>query len=139
MEKAPTKISFAKELILAALLVAFLHQLALNFYLYWTIEWFDILMHFLGGAWVGFGMLYILSIFGFWDNQISRKQEFLIFINLILSLLVIGLTWELWELFVGFSDRLNDRIDTILDIIMDLIGCLTAFYYGRLKTKIKRD
>lgn len=45
--------------------------------------------------------------------------------------LIVGLAWELWEIFVGFTDIIDDRIDTIVDLIMDFIGGYLAFIYAR--------
>jgi len=35
------------------IIIAFLHQSAVALYWYWSVPWFDIVMHFLGGLWVG--------------------------------------------------------------------------------------
>ena len=45
--------------------------------------------------------------------------------------MVVGLGWELWEIFVGFTNTLNDLGDTIIDIIMDFLGSVFAIYYSR--------
>jgi len=54
-------------------------------------------------------------------------------ISVILAVVAIGLSWELWELFVGFTDVLSDRTDTIIDLIMDLIGGTSAIIYYYFK------
>lgn len=119
------------EVLLLALLVAGLHYVAEIFYLYWTIEWFDILMHFLGGFLIALFAMYILSRIGWFKNE---KQYTLICILFTLAItLIIGLSWELWELFVGFSDQITDLMDTITDIVMDLTGAITAYVYNRKK------
>lgn len=49
---------------------------------------------------------------------------------LVLSfVLIIGLGWELWELFVGFTDIISDRLDTMIDLMMDFIGGYFAFLH----------
>ena len=115
------------------LLVAGLHHFATTFSLYWTLEWFDIPMHFLGGLWVGYFALLLFFSSGLIKVTINVRNAGLIFLIVIFSVLVVGLTWELWELFVGLSDRLTDRLDSFVDIIMDLIGGTVAFYYGNKK------
>ena len=117
------------EIFALAIIVAFFHYLALTFYLYWTVEWFDILMHFLGGALVA-----LLSMFIFYTSGYLNfpKEHFLsVFAMILGSVLLVGLVWELWELFVGFTDVLVDQGDTILDLIMDIIGGIVAFSYGK--------
>lgn len=117
------------ELLVLAIVVAFLHYLALTFYLYWTVEWFDIVMHFLGGATIA-----ILAMFLFYTSgYVDFPKEHLgsIFAMTLGSVLLAGLVWELWELFVGFSDVLEDQADTLLDLLMDTIGGIFAFAYGK--------
>ena len=119
------------ELLILAVIVAFLHYLALTFYLYWTIEWFDIMMHFLGGA-----VIAILSMFLFYTSgymDFPKEHIGSVFAMTLGSVLLIGLVWELWELFVGFSDVLEDQADTFLDLIMDTVGGIVAFTYGKKK------
>ena len=47
------------------------------------------------------------------------------------SVLLVGLVWELWELFVGFTDVVKDGGDTFIDLVMDTLGGITAFIYGK--------
>ncbi len=121
------------EVFAVALLVAGLHKLALSYSLYWAIEWFDIPMHFLGGFLIG-----ILALFVFFSSgwisftKNIRDWQMILFIT-VSSVLIVGLAWELWELFVGFTDLIADRADTILDLIMDTTGAVAAFYYGKGK------
>jgi uncharacterized membrane protein YjjP (DUF1212 family) len=120
-----------KEVFFISLLLFFLHYSALKFYLYWSIEWFDILMHFLGGFVV---LLFVMSIFNRvnlfdFSNQ-NKITQFFIVVSITL---IIGLIWELWEIFIGFTDQLTDAPDTILDVIMDLVGAITAFIYTKRK------
>lgn len=129
--------TFLTELVLIAIVVAVLHQMALSFSLYWTLDWYDIMMHFLGGVWVGFGTLFIFFTSGLVKITQRIKEPLLILLILILAVLVVGLTWELWELFTGLSNIIEDLGDTILDLIMDVIGGVAAFYYA--KDKIKNE
>lgn len=117
------------EILILAIIVAFLHYLALTFYLYWTIEWFDILMHFLGGMIVAFIAIFIYYTSGYIDFPKSHLIS--IFAMTLGSVLLVGLVWELWELFAGFSDVLKDQTDTFLDLIMDIIGGIVAFFYSK--------
>ncbi len=121
------------EVFVVALLVALLHKMALVYSLYWAIEWFDIPMHFLGGFLIGILAMFVFFTSG-WVNFTKniREWQMLLFIT-VASVLIVGLAWELWELFYGLTDLFEDRADTILDVIMDTIGAFSAFYYGKGK------
>jgi len=110
--------------------ILILHLLALNLFLYWTVEWFDILMHFLGGLFIGIFSSYVLFGSGLFK---IKSHAVILFIVVMASVLVVGLTWELWELFAGLSSVLRDQFDTVLDLVMDTLGGLVAFYYVKKK------
>ena len=59
------KKSLLLEILVLAVVMALLHQAALTFFLYWTTDWFDILMHFLGGLEMGLIALFIFVTSGF--------------------------------------------------------------------------
>jgi hypothetical protein len=127
---------FLPELLFFALLTAVLHYISLVNHLYFTVYWFDIPMHFLGGLTMGFLALFIFFTSGY-VPPLSRIKDnrCAVFVVVVSFTLVIGLGWELWEIFVGFSDVMKDQGDTMLDLVMDFFGALAAFYYS--KTKIK--
>lgn len=60
------------------------------------------------------------------DEHINDK---LLIASVILATLVIGLFWELWELFVGLSDVIKDQFDSFLDLVMDTAGAISAVLY----------
>jgi len=105
-------------------LIATLHILAINFFLYWKFWWFDILLHFLGGLWVGLSFLQ----FYFFSNliKIKKKSNLFIFIFSVLTVLFVGLGWEIFEFIIGVNFSENYWSDTILDLIMDTVGALTV-------------
>lgn len=117
-----------KDIFVLAIVVACMHYAALELYLYWTTDWFDILMHFLGGFLIG-----LLAVFLFYTSgyvQFPKDHVGSAFAIVLSSVLVVGLGWELWELFLGWTDVLADRGDTILDVIMDTFGGVCAFLYA---------
>ena len=117
-----------KEIFWLSLLVSIMHYAALKFYFYWTISWFDILMHLMGGYLIG--LIAISLLLNFLNNEIKNNKK--IILILVLSfVLIIGLGWELWELFMNFSNILEDKLDTVVDIIMDTIGGYFAFLYAK--------
>ena len=86
-------------------------------------------MHFLGGFIIAIFTIFILYSY---SNFESLKKHKIFLISLIIgATLVVGLTWELWEIFVGFTNTFKDLDDTIMDVVMDTIGALSAIYYSR--------
>jgi hypothetical protein len=125
------KNKFLGELVSVALLVATLHYLALSMSLYWTVEWFDILMHFLGGATMAFLSLYIFFTSNFLPSISKLKDHRMaVFLIVVFFTLVVGSLWELWEIFFGMSDVMKDKLDTIIDLIMDTLGAVCVYYYA---------
>lgn len=117
-----------KEIFWLSSLVAILHYMALKLFLYWTVAWFDILMHILGGLVIGLIVLFILM--NFVGIAFLNNKKILLFLT-ISGVLVVGLGWELWEIFLGWTDVLADQVDTMIDIVMDTIGALFAFIYSK--------
>jgi len=124
------RLILVKEIVSIGITVSLFHFFALKLFLYWTTDWFDILMHFLGGALIG---LIVISFIQRLHNGKEVLNKRLLSISVILAVVAIGLSWELWELFVGFTDVLSDRTDTIIDLIMDLIGGTSAIIYYYFK------
>lgn len=117
------------ELLFIGVSIALLHYAALTFYLYWTTDWFDIVMHFLGGFFIG-----LLALFTFYISEwveFPRHHIGSIFAMTLGTVLLIGLGWELWEIFVGFTDVITDQVDTMIDLVMDTLGGICAFAYGK--------
>jgi uncharacterized BrkB/YihY/UPF0761 family membrane protein len=124
------KLKLVKEIFGLSILVAVLHMIALKFYLYWVIDWFDIPMHFLGSLLIG------LIVISFLFRVIIRGENFnkKLFISAVfLGVMVVGLGWELFELFFGMTDLIKDRADTIMDLIMDAIGSAFSILYYYFK------
>ncbi len=101
-------------------LVAFLHLKALTYNYYWAIWWYDIMMHFLGGVLI----FSALRWFDSWRNtSLARTIP-----RVLLVVMVVGLGWELYELYFGLT-FVGDNIylsDMIIDLVMNLVGALTA-------------
>jgi hypothetical protein len=106
--------------------IAILHFLGLFFYLYWRVPEYDRLLHFLGGLWIACVILSLLS-----KNILSPTRKQYVFIAGILSALVVGILWELFELKTGVT-ILTDKgygIDTVGDIISDVVGGIVGSFY----------
>ena len=113
------------------IIVAALHYGGQYLYLYWRLEayHYDKFVHLIAGFWVAFTTL---SIMATTQKDISSAKK-LVIISLI-STLIIGFLWELFELRIGytyFSDP-NYFIENGSDMIIDVIGGLAgAFYFLR--------
>jgi len=123
--------------IIAGLSIVFAvsHKIALELSLYFTSWWTDIVMHAFGGVIGALFVIYITTAIGIAPQRTSRKILLALFV--IMSVIAVGAIWELWEIFVGFTDPFTDIFDTILDLIMDTIGAIIGFIYyeKRIRTK----
>ncbi len=103
--------------------------LANRFHFYYSIWWFDILMHFLGGAWLG------LVFVWFWSKrELSLYFDSLLLFKVVLWILFIGIAWEVFEFyFINYvAQNSFDLADTLSDILLDLSGgILIALYFSR--------
>jgi hypothetical protein len=113
-------------------LIAILHGvfgIMLGLYMLW---WFDILMHFLGGLWVGISAYFFIYKRGFPGSHYLQSVNKIIVVLAVT--LIVGLIWEVFEYANGLTFVLGDEsyyLDTCYDIIMDLLGGMTALYlYG---------
>lgn len=115
------------------IVIGALHQLATTLYFYWTIHEFDSFMHFLGGAWIALFTLWLYFFSGIFEPTSRRGLNFLL-VSL-LSLIIIGVFWEAFELFFGITSTATREYipDTVLDLIMDTLGALVACMYAYMK------
>lgn len=116
------------ETIALTILVVILYSLGLYYSLYWVTGWYDIVMHFLGGLWVAFFVMYLVFVVGI--VKLPRHDKVIISLITIGSVIIVGMAWELWELFSGLSFVFKDTGDTILDLIMDIVGGSFGLLYG---------
>lgn len=114
-----------KLLIRLALLIFFIflvNLVALKFYWYYSIWYFDMIMHFLGGLWLGLAFIWLFSA-----KELTSKLIF----KIILSVLLIGFLWEIFEIIFYNYVAENPFIilDTVSDICFDLTGGILAVIY----------
>ena len=105
--------------------VALAHYLALQFFLYWRYVWFDVPMHFFGGAMLAL-MLHSAPVF-----RDSFPKGFLTRGATLVFVLFVGLSWEVFELLAGVPVEDNFVFDTSLDLTMDLIGGYVGYFLAR--------
>jgi hypothetical protein len=104
--------------------IAILNNIGNELFLYWRFWWFDIVMHFLGGLWVGLSALWIYYFSGFIKE--TKKDSSFIFLLSFLSVLVVGLGWEVFEFIIEVEFSSLYISDTSLDLIMDILGGIIA-------------
>ena len=110
---------------ISVIAVALANFVAIYFYLYWAVWWFDNVSHFLGGLSIG--------LFGFWFFHIffrlpQAKFASILFIT-IFMVLVIGGGWEIFEYIYDISDPQAGETywqDTTYDLIADTFGAAVA-------------
>jgi len=107
----------------AIIILAFLHGLAIWAYLYWTVWWFDTMMHFLGG--------FSIALFALWFSYKagalkSITSKTIISCSLV-SVLAVGVGWEIFEYVNDIAGSPEDYSrDTSNDLIADLVGAFLA-------------
>ncbi|MEK7140847.1 MAG: hypothetical protein AAB815_03620 [Patescibacteria group bacterium] len=112
------------------LFIFIINSLAMKFYWYFTIWYFDMPMHFLGGFWLGLLLI--------WFFRIDKVSPRLIF-KISLGVLLIGVSWEVFEFWANnFIGQIPFSIpDTLSDIFFDLAGGLSAvFFYLKRNTLV---
>jgi len=131
----PRQIQIPILLVVFLVAIAIINGLAEVNHWYWIYRWFDMPMHFAGGAW--------LAGFGVWW-QYSRQGLvpgifFAILGVCILFALSIGLLWEAFEAVVSFATvgHMNDIFDTISDVLFDILGGTLVAILIFLKNKFK--
>ena len=120
-------------LLLIAVMLA-LHTAATMFYWYVSIPWYDMMMHTLGGIFLG---VFTAAIF---TRHIKEMNRFEIIVTILLMVLIIGLGWEYFEYavqyFIKGSARLADVADSVSDICCDMIGGVVgALFVLKSKTR----
>lgn len=113
-------------LALLVILIALINFAATKFHWYYSLWWFDMPMHFLGGMWVGMFLIWYLVHEEFSVESIGR---------VILGVFIIGIAWEVLEFVLNeaIARDAYDLKDTLSDIFFDLSGAFTAVFYVALR------
>ena len=106
--------------------------LAMKFYWYFSIWWLDMLMHLLGGIWLGLGLIFLF-----------KTKDFSIYsiVKITLGVLVIGISWEIFEILVDKATTQNsfNALDTFSDICFAFAGGFISMLYFQKRLLLKRD
>ena len=110
-------------------MLAVIHNIAVELYLYWSIWWLDIPVHALGGMIVALGFFAMRDLRIF-SNQLLRPLPVLVLV------LGVALLWEVFEFAVGIPVEANYLVDTGIDIVMGLLGGITGYIVGNSLRKL---
>ena len=113
--------NFLWKAFLVLIIVGVLDWVGIWLQLFWTVSWYDIPVHFLGGFWVGSMVVWFISQR---KSQVSLSYRKL-FVTVLAWTILVGLLWEVFELAIGvtsFLDGFNYVSDTSKDLLMDTLG-----------------
>ena len=129
MDKVDIKKLFKTLARLIILIFAF-NFIALRLYFYSSVWYFDMIMHFLGGGWLGLLVMWIIFSKLFFEN-ISLEFSFRLINQIVFGVLIIGVSWELYEILVNnIIFKIPFYIlDTSSDVFFDLAGGTFAVFY----------
>ena len=119
---------------LLVIAIAVLHLLAIQELYYWTIGWYDIMMHFLGGFWVAIFVLWFDS----WHTLPIRPNTLF---RIVGAVILVGILWEVYELVFGmtFVSDGGYVMDTTQDFIMDAIGGVVGWFVALKYSSISNE
>ena len=98
-------------------------------HLYYSIWWFDMVMHFMGGAWLGLVFVWFES-----KKNLPIILNSSLVLKVVAWILLVGIGWEFFEYyFINYMAQNNfDIIDTMSDLVLDLSGgLLVTIYFAR--------
>ena len=112
------------------IIIAILHSYALAHHLYFSIWWFDLLVHFLSGMLI---VLFSISILlQFYDPSLLGSPSYPLLLQAVLAAIIIGTVWETFELIfrLVLTDLLTYISDTASDMMMNIIGACAGYAFG---------
>src|SRR3989344_4332908 len=106
-----TRLIFILGIAVTALTIAVLHNLAYAFFWYWKYWWFDVLMHGLGGFFLGSIALWIITF----EHPEYFKKLLPLFAAVGVTFLV-GVLWEVFEYVIAVSESRSAVLDTMREL-----------------------
>jgi hypothetical protein len=121
-----SKRKLIKEALILVLIIGGINFIASYFHWYWSIWWFDMPVHFMGGVFVG-----MLTIYLFYRKigiLTTKGQSLKALFVILAGTFVFGFMWEIFEFFVQGSTNGNlaNIVDSVSDICFDLAGGIFA-------------
>jgi len=111
------RLHFLLATLLLSAVLALLEQRALAEHLYYRYEWFDVLMHLIGGALTGSFLIAVLVRF--------RPLLFVVLVAVVFA------GWEAFEYALGVPREANFAFDSALDLLTGALGVLVAYAIAR--------
>lgn len=129
------KIGELLTILIISLLIAVLDRAAYSYHLYFTLWWFDIVMHFLGGILVALSALYVVRLTG---KAVSSLRLLTLILITVGAPLVVGSLWEVFEIVIDSASPGNAAIDTTTDLIFDTVGAIVVLMYALSRRRKRR-
>ena len=110
-------------ILVLAVVMTVLHVSAYRYSLYFTVEWFDLLMHFLGGLLVGSSVGWLLRF----EVPIGIRSSLPTFWIITVGVLLVAIAWEVFEFVAGITLSTGYQQDTLQDVVLGVVGALVAY------------
>lgn len=113
-------------------IIFLINIIAHKLYWYSSIEYFDMIMHALGGVFLLFAIVYVTKV----DNTKVRTTFYLL-----LGVLFVGFLWEVFEYIVNnvLAGQDFDIVDTLSDLVCDTLGGVLGFLYVSKRIMINKE
>jgi hypothetical protein len=109
--------------LIAFSVLAVIHNIAMQLFLYWHIWWFDIPVHTLGGIVVALGFFALRDLRIFPNAWLKP-------VPVLALVLGVALLWELFELVAGIPNAGDYAIDTSIDVTVGVLGGFVGYIIG---------
>jgi hypothetical protein len=111
--------------LIASSILAVVHLISLEFYLYWRFLWLDVPVHVLGGAVVALG---VLSLY---DLRVPLPKRWRSFAPVVFFVIIIALLWEWYEIAIGIPVEVSHELDTAIDLLAGICGGVLGYIVGK--------
>ena len=108
--------------------LALLHGFFTVSWLYWYYTWLDIPMHLFGAFLVIMTWFYLSQ--KAWLSELFKKP----ILNPIFILIIIIVTWEIYQILSGKPISSNYVADTRMDLIVGFIGGILSYFFFSSRT-----
>ncbi len=112
--------------------------MALKLDFFWTLHYYDTVVHFLAGICVGLGTVWLAMNVS--KKEMTQKRVAAV---ALVGAIIVGIAWEIFEVTNGItflSDGIHYVTDTSSDLLMDVCGGIVAsLYVWRIILKTKNN
>jgi hypothetical protein len=124
------------EMAVLVVTLTIVQYLAIGFFLYVRFWWLDILMHAIGGAFVGLLAIWFFYFSGYISNENQARLKFAYIAVAFFTTLIFALLWEVYEFIILYKPLIGSYLtfesyfqDTVKDVVVGLLGSLLAVGY----------